>query len=117
MDNAKEVLSYLIHEGYEICIVSMGTTQNLAGKNIWIKENLPYVKFLGCNFNTYKDKSHIDMSDGILIDDEQKHLNKSNAKTKICFGDEYEWNKEWNGDRCYNWYDVKKYLERIDRSG
>lgn len=113
MDNAYEVLSYLIHKGYEIYIVSMGTTQNLVGKSIWLKENLPNANFIACNFDTYKDKSHIDMSDGILIDDEERYLNNCNAQTKICFGDKYEWNKEWQGVRCYNWYDIKRYFERI----
>ena len=110
MDNAYEVISNFINNGYEIYIISMGTPQNLLGKEIWLKENLPEVKFIGCNFETYKDKSHIDMSDGILIDDEEKYLNSSNARMKICFGDEYDWNKEWTGIRCYNWYDVKRYL-------
>lgn len=114
MDNAHEVLSDLIDEGYEICIVSMGTAQNLLGKEIWLKENLPNVKFIGCNLDTYRDKSHIDMSDGILIDDEKRYLDNSNASVRICFGDKYEWNKEWQGIRCYNWYEVKKYLESLE---
>lgn len=111
MDNAYEVLSDLIKDEYEICVVSMGTSQNLLGKEIWLKNNLPDVKFIGCNLDTYKDKSHIDMYDGILIDDEKRYLDNNNAIIKICFGDEYEWNQEWSGIRCYNWYDVKRYLE------
>ena len=33
----------------------------------------------------YKDKSSIDMSDGILIDDEQRYLDNSNANVKNLF--------------------------------
>lgn len=113
MDNALEVIEELVNEGYEICIVSMGTTQNLTGKKIWINEHLPNIEFIGCNFNQYKDKSHIDMSDGILIDDEKRYLDKNSADVSICFGDEYEWNREWTGIRCHNWYDVKRYLDSI----
>lgn len=110
MDNAYEVLLKLINDGYEICIVSMGTSQNLLGKKIWLEKHLPGVKFVGCDFNTYKNKSHIDMSDGILIDDEKRYLDSSNASIKICFGYEYEWNKDWKELRCRNWHDVIKKL-------
>lgn len=109
MDNAKEVLSKL-NDKYEIIIVSMGFQPNLFGKEIWIKDNLPFAKFIGVDMEEYKDKSYVDMTDGILIDDEKRYLDSSNAKQKICFGEEYEWNKQWTGKRCYNWYEVEKYL-------
>lgn len=108
-DNAKEVLNRL-KDKYEIIIVSMGIQPNLFGKEIWIKDNLSFAKFIGINMEDYKDKSHINMSDGILIDDEQRYLDSSNAKVKICFGEEYEWNEYWKGKRCFNWTEVEKYL-------
>lgn len=112
IDNAKEVLKRL-SEKYEIVIVSMGYSPNLKGKEIWIKENIPYAKFIGVNFKEYSDKSHIDMSDGVLyIDDNEKNLN-TNAKENICFGDLYEWNENWNGKRIYNWNELEKYLEEV----
>ncbi len=114
MDNAYEIISNLSNRGYEICIVSMGTPQNLLGKGLWLKEHIPDIDFIGIDMSQYKDKSHIDMSDGILIDDEKRYLDSSNAKIKICFGDEYEWNKEWSGIRCYNWYDVKRYMKKLE---
>lgn len=114
MDNAFEVISDLLKSGYEIRIVSMGTQQNLLGKEIWIKEHIPNVDFIGININQHKDKSHTDMSDGILIDDEKRYLYSSNAQIKICFGDKYEWNKKWKGIRCYNWYDIKRYIEKLE---
>ncbi len=58
----------------------------------------------------YKDKSCIDMSGGILIDDEQRYLDNSNANMKVCFGDKYEWNEDWNGKRCFNWIELENYL-------
>lgn len=116
MDSAYEILLCLILAGCKICIVSMGTLPNLKGKEIWLKNHIPNFKntknieFIGCDLDRYKDKSHIDMSDGILIDDEVKNLNSSNAKLKICFGDKYNWNESWAGIRCFNWYDIKRFL-------
>lgn len=109
MDNAKEVLNRL-KDKYEVVVVSMGVAPNLLGKNIWIRDNLPFAGFMGIDMEGYKDKSHINMCDGILIDDEKRYLDSSNAAVKICFGDTYEWNKQWAGKRCYNWYEVEKYL-------
>lgn len=100
MDNAKEVLDRL-KDKFEIVIVSMGVQPNLFGKEIWIKDNIPFAKFIGIDMKKYKDKSSIDMSGGILIDDERRYLDSSNADMKICFGDEYEWNKDWKGKRCF----------------
>ena len=112
MDNAEEVLNRL-KDKYEIIIVSMGYSPNLRAKEYWIKEHIPYAKFIGTNFKKHNDKSHIDMSDGIFIDDNAKYLN-TNAKYQVCFGDIYDWNRDWEGKRCFNWYEVEKYLEEIE---
>ena len=112
MDNAEEVLKRL-KDKYEIIIVSMGYSPNLRAKEYWIKEHMPYAKFIGINFKKHNDKSHINMSDGIFIDDNAKYLN-TNAKYQICFGDIYDWNKDWEGKRCFNWYEVEKYLEELE---
>ena len=53
------------------------------------------------------------MSDGIFVDDSAQNLFTSNAKVKICFGDEYEWNKNWNGIRCFNWCELYNLLKPI----
>ncbi len=61
MDNAKEVLDRL-KDKFEIVIVSMGVRPNLFGKKIWIKDNLPFAKFIGIDMEKYKNKSCVDMS-------------------------------------------------------
>lgn len=109
MDNAKEVVDRL-KEHFDITFVSMGSYANLRLKEKWLKENVPYAKFKGLNTETYYDKSSIDMSDGVQIDDMTKMLETSNAATKICFGDDYPWNESCNFHRCRNWYDVGRYL-------
>lgn len=75
------------------------------------KRNLPYCDFIGVNLKQHTDKSHIDMQDGIFIDDSYNNLITSNAMFNICFGDEYVWNKNWKGVRCNNWYDIKDFLQ------
>ena len=45
-----------------------------------------------------------------MIDDEQRYLDNSNANIKICFGDEYDWNEDWKGKRCFNWTELENYL-------
>jgi 5'(3')-deoxyribonucleotidase len=113
MPEATNILSGL-EEEYDITIVSFGETPNLKLKEKWVKEKLPYAKFIGCNFENYPDKSHVDMSGGIFIDDDAHYLESSNAKIKICFGEEYDWNKEWGGIRMKNWYDVREYLKELE---
>lgn len=111
MPNAKEVL-YELNKKYEIIIVSIGTPLNVARKSIWLYQHLGFVKdvILITNKGTKMDKSCIDMKDGILIDDHIHNLISSNAKTKICFGKEYEWNKDFQGIRAKNWLEVKEML-------
>lgn len=110
---AKEILDR-IKEIYNITIVSIGYSPNLLGKEIWINHNLSYCNFIGVDFKQYSDKSHIDMSNGIFIDDSANNLVTSNADLKICFGDKYEWNKDWNGIRCANWYDVWNLISKLN---
>ena len=112
MDWAKNILDEL-SEKYDITIVSSGYSPNLKAKEIWIKNNLPYCNFVGVNLKKYKDKSHIDMSKGIFVDDSMSNLTTSNAKIKICFGEVYPWNENWNGIRCYNWHELDKCIENI----
>lgn len=106
LDNAQEVLPILADE-YDIEIATLGYPPNLHGKEIWIRENMSYVKTIHLiNMKQYKDKSHIDMSGAIFLDDNAEMLTTSNADTKIAFGDVYEWNREWSGNRYFNWYEV-----------
>ena len=106
---AKETLDKL-YEKYKIVIVSSGYSPNLKAKELWIKQHIPYARFIGVNLKEHKDKSEIDMSDGIFIDDSRNNLFTSNALINVCFGDKYEWNEEWEGYRAYNWFDIRKLL-------
>lgn len=116
LDNAESIINLLIAEGWNIKVVSMGTSENLALKEKWVSENLPNeIEFIGINLNDYSNKSHIDMSDGILIDDEVHYLESSNAQECICFGDILGWNDSWTGKRCWNWYEVYNYITKKEK--
>ena len=96
-----------LSDKYDIYIHSKGAPINLAYKKEWLHKHMGYIKgFIGVDINRYSDKSHIDMSGGIIIDDEINNLLTSNAPQKICFGDVCEWNKDWTGERLFNWIEV-----------
>ena len=97
-------------------LISDGYSPNLKQKESYIKEWFPFAEFIGVNLKEYSDKAHIDMSDGLFIDDSAKNLITSNAKENICFGEIYSWNKEWTGKRMNNWYEIQQYLleERME---
>ena len=109
MPYAKECIEEL-SKYYKIKIVSHGYPPNIKQKEIWIKEKLPFAAFIGVDLKKYRDKSHIDMSNGLFIDDSFNNLITSKAKECICFGDKYEWNHNWTGKRMVNWIEVKQYL-------
>lgn len=109
MPYAKEVIEKL-KDKYDVQIITMGFSPNSIGKQIWIHKNLPDIKTICIDMKRYKDKSHVDLSDGIFIDDKTNNLLTSNAANKILFGDKYSWNEDWTGTWLYNWTDVEKYL-------
>lgn len=106
---AERVINEL-KEYYQIEIVTMGYSPNLKQKKIWVGKYFPEIPLLTVNMKKHNDKSHIDMSDSIFIDDSYKNLATSNAKEKICFGDKYSWNEQWEGKRLLNWMEVRDYL-------
>lgn len=110
MDWAEEVLLILKDE-YKIEIATLGNIPNLNLKRLWISEHMPYVEEMHLiDLNQHTHKSHVDMSNGICIDDTSINLTTSNAANKILFGDSYPWNLNWDGLRCYNWNDILSLL-------
>lgn len=113
-----DVQSYLdiLKELFNVTIVSLGYSPNLKGKIKWLEnKNLDKehgFNFTGVNMKEYHDKSHIDMSGGILVDDNARMLETSNASTKICFGDVHSWNDTWKGLRAKNWKELTYMLCR-----
>lgn len=113
MDGALTILSLLARD-FNIKIVSHGFSPNCIGKRLWIKENIPCAEFIGINLKEHTDKSCVDMSGCIFVDDKVSNLDSCNAKHKIIFGKEYSWNRDTHGcTRCENWYDLYKEIIRL----
>lgn len=112
-EGAKETIDAL-SKRYNIVFCSMGSATNLRAKTDYVKKNFPYAKFCGVNIKN-ADKRSVDMSDGIIIDDREDNLNKSNASIKLCFGRTYSWNENFdaqlvNNFRVNNWEEIGKLL-------
>lgn len=115
MDEAEASIAYLETMGFKIVFVSIGTSENLLGKDEWVSvfNHLwgTHAEFIGVD---RIDKSHIDMSDGIIVDDEIKNLVNCNAQQKICFGN-YEWNQDWDGIRILSWKDLVNFIVELNK--
>jgi hypothetical protein len=116
-DNTYEVL-WELNKKYQIIIVSIGTSGNIALKTAWINEHLPFIKdsiFL-VNNGTKMNKDLVNMSGkgNVFLDDVVSNLNSvsdpDNNLRKIAFGDIYSWNIEWDGERVLNWTEVAELL-------
>lgn len=134
MDQA-DTFIWLLSYQFDFVIVSHGNTPNLKLKKMWIDKkfklfindtkmmNQGKVDFIGVDFQDYNDKSHIDMSDGIFVEDTYDNLVTSNAKYKIVFGEQYPWNVDNEickalgiGEyfpRCKNWMELYQEIMRI----
>lgn len=101
-----------LNEYYEISVVSSGNPPNLKLKEQWVANVMPYASFIGVDMNKYSDKSHVRMDyvNSVFIDDLSNNLRKSDAALKICFGEIYPWNDDWDGIRCNSWADIVQYL-------
>ena len=108
---------WTLTEHFSVKVVSHGYSPNLALKKDWIELALPYgIEFQGANLKYHNDKSSVDMSGGIFIDDKLINLETSNAAYKILFGNEYDWNRGYDPKkicRCYNWEEVMETINKI----
>lgn len=134
MEHADTIL-WLLSYQFNFTIVSHGNTPNLKLKNEWIIKNFKYfignsqmmnnayVNFIGVNFKDHTDKSHVDMSGSIFVDDSYKNLLTSTASHKIVFGEVFPWNEEnekasgeYKYVRCKNWIELYREISRIQNT-
>lgn len=111
-----------------IIICSIGSIENQVKKLQWIHSKLGRVDMLPvitdmCVHPKSIDKSYIDMSDCIYVDDSLNNLLISNSKFKILYSDrgfDCEWNKCTDEDEfeissfCENWSKISEYIEFVD---
>ena len=131
MDQA-DTFIWLLSYQFNFVIVSHGNYPNLQLKKKWIDRKLKLfindtkmlnqgvVDFIGVDFHDHDDKSHVDMSDGIFVEDTYDNLVTSNAKYKIIFGEQYPWNANNEIEcssgaytRCKNWMELYQEIIRI----
>ena len=97
---------------YNIIITTKGTDKNLKKKEKWLRDNLDKnINFIGATGNS-KDKSAIDMKDGIQIDDICDCLN-TNAKLHILYKsfNDFDWQKCCGDIVCVNtWEEIDEIL-------
>ena len=108
-----KVLDLIEEKGWQPVFVTIGSVPNIAAKRAWFKDYIyEGYRAIFIGLVDKKDKTSVDMSDGIMIDDHPDMLNSSNAAVKICFG-EYGWNKDWKNNRAKDWTEVYKILEDL----
>ena len=106
--------------GTRINFVTLGTLNNLEHKRQWIERtcdiwDIDYNEYYG-DTNNESDKTFVDMSNGIFIDDNIECLRNSNASIKILLknGVDTEWNKVLPNDEVYivnDWYEALEIIE------
>ena len=105
-----------------IHIATIGTDNNLKNKMKWIKENLNIdFNFNGILDTGINDKSSIDMSGAIFIDDRTDNLRSSNANIKILYKNyhNYSWQQIEPNDNIYvvdSWEQICSILDFISKN-
>lgn len=107
---------------FNIHFVTIGTKRNLYFKKEWLKRRFPYIP--DENYHLLEKiemgKGEIDMSGGILIDDNYINLLTSNADLKICMHHKTEWNKDVERSgfkRVENSLKLYQYIRTLEEAG
>ena len=101
----------------ELIVVSKVDTRALYNKNGWIDEKFRNIgidmRFIGIPLG--KSKGLIDMDGAVMVDDNVKFLNETNAKYKILFDNDTKFHRgqKWDGIRVDNWKDLDIILSDI----
>ena len=89
----------------------------MVNKDEWIRKHLigsgVDVKFRAIKIT--QSKGLIDMAGGIMVDDNAKYLQETNAKYKILFRNDTKFSKQqkWSGIEVDNWEDLDKIMRKI----
>lgn len=118
--NPEFITLYEAHkDDFNFIVVTKGNKENLDLKEAWFKKTFPEMYFVGIEFakdGQDFDKSIIDMTGGIQIDDRTDALVSTNAELKILLknGRDLEWNKVPRDSELYvvnYWREIKEILE------
>lgn len=89
----------------------------MVNKDEWIKKHL-IGSGVDVEFRAIKitqSKGLIDMTGGIMVDDNAKYLQETDAKYKILFRNDTKFSKQqkWSGIEADNWADLDKIMRKI----
>ncbi|XZN14399.1 5' nucleotidase, NT5C type (plasmid) [Clostridium perfringens] len=106
MPNAIKVIQEL-SKNNEIVVATKHHKDGIPITDKWIRYTFKNIEV--CYLNSF-DKSKF--SGDIFIDDRIDCLRsvKENFQQLICFGN-FEWNKEWKGERINDWNSIYKYIK------
>ena len=105
-DNAINIINKLA-ESNEVIICSKHNESRKPLTTKWINENFKNVKIM--YVDNFRDKLLIPCD--IRVDDKIECL-QDNKSFNVCYGN-YDWNKDYNGMRCYNWKQVEQCIDFI----
>lgn len=92
---------------HDVWICSIGTPVNIAKKALWIEKNLNHKQIILLSKDkAIMGKDFVYFDNAVLIDDHEKNLFTSSIRKNICFGKEYDWNKNWQGPRAFDFEDL-----------
>lgn len=118
MNEAEEIIKNISNK-FDIFIVTSASGKNLEFKNKWISKHMPFVKKVYATGSN--NKSVIDMSGGIQVDDVYECLEKTNARIKLLYKNynNFKWQRHSNED-VYNvnsWKEINEILNFYLRNG
>ena len=120
-ENCLDAINYIKNLA-NIHIATIGTDNNLKNKMKWIKENLNIdFNFNGILDTGINDKSSVDMSGAIFVDDRIDNLRSSNANIKILYKNyhNYSWQQIEPNDNIYvvdSWEQICSILDFISKN-
>lgn len=101
----------------DVIIVSKTDMTAMQRKNAWINEHIKSfgisLRFVGIMLKS--SKGILDMSGGIMIDDNATFLNETNAKYKILYKNNRKFDElqEWDGYTVSSWKELNTLLHKI----
>lgn len=108
---------YKLSKRNNFTVVSKVSEEALKRKAVWIRKNFNDIgiplEFKGVPLG--KSKGIIDMTGGVIVDDNVKFLEETNAKYKIYFnnGRKFDETQHWDGLTVHNWKELDTVLRDI----
>lgn len=102
----------ILRRGYDVILCSSYSREDeKVSKKVWAEQlGLPLILCKGFT------KGNINMSGAVMIDDNTKNLDRTNAEIKICFYKKYNFFSEKSGVTVFNWNSLVTLLSPSENS-